>query len=322
MTRRLSRPFVSKPVVSPMDYQIQLLTQDFNLKVVPYQQNLETYRLSIEGAQPHLVNRSLALGWNNRGGTKHFVRTVASALLMDQEVWIEVVPHCGREREELFRVVMVAGVRKDSSGTLIQELTPFATLPEWYREDEPWDQPVTLDSSRMVHVSLPEAYPRKLLNRVLLDLAEVDSALAPEWVMQQMAGELADAPRFDQKKASRLERHRIFQVSLPIGWTARESLHYQPWEITYYYYLLRELQFLHFVSSMRERSEVALRQVLDVAGGLCDFTTSITTHGICAPEEVRSFIRKFKKGELSFATVKDILYQEASANSLVKERAI
>ena len=321
MTRRLSRPFVSKPVVSPMDFQIHLLTQDFDLKVVPYRQNLETYRLSVEGAQPHLVNRSLALGWND-WGIEHFVRTVASALLMDQDVWIEVVPNCGEEPEGLFDVVMVAGVRHNSSGILIQELTPFAMLPEWYPEDEPWDQPVTLDSSRMVHVSLPEAYPRKLLNRVLLDLAEVNSALAPEWVMQQMVGELPDAPRFDQKEASRLERHRIFQVSLPIGWPARENLRYQPWEITYYYYLLRELQFLHFVSSMRERAEVALRQVLDVAGGLCDFTTSITTHAICAPEEVRSFIGKFKKGELSFETVGEIIYQDASVTSLIEERAI
>ena len=312
MTKHLSRPIPSEPIVSPLAREISMLRDDFNDRIVPYRQNRRAYNISVTGKRPDQVNRSLALNRHN-SGIENFIRTITSTLLLHQDVWIEIVPNSNRESDILFSLFIVAGINRDSSGTLIQELPPHSTLPEGYPEDESWGQSVILDETRMVHISLPISYPGQVLKQVLIDLTEVNSALEPEWAFQQMIGQLSNAPRYDISEADRIKRLRILQVSSPIGWNAREDYRYQPWQINYYYYLLRELRFLHFVSSMRERAEIGLRDILEIAGQLCGFTASFISHGIYTPQEISNFIEEFKSGDLSFKDVRRIRSQEVDS---------
>ena len=70
--------------------QTQLLHEDFSNLVVPYRHEPEAYELSTEGIPYYQVTESLALG-EHRRGLDDFVRTVTDGLLLNHEVWLEVV---------------------------------------------------------------------------------------------------------------------------------------------------------------------------------------------------------------------------------------
>lgn len=321
MTDRISRPIPSEPSVGLMAGEIFLLRDDFENRIIPYQQRREAYPLTVAGTEQNSVLRSLSLDpgdWR----PEDFIRAIASRLLTELEVWIEVVPNPNQGGDVAFHLFPVAQVRRTSSGSLVQILPVRTELPAGYPDDEAWGQSVELDSDRMVHVSLPSEYPKRLLQQVFVELSEIVSAIAPPWALQQMAGQRPDAPRFDVAQAERIERQRILQVASPIGWTARESYRSQPWRITCYNYLFRELRFLHFVASVRERAETALREVLDIAEGPCGFTASVTAHGIYTPEEIWNFIEDFLMGNLPFKRAREIIYQEVSDSAPIQSRTI
>jgi len=73
----------------------------------------------------------------------------------------------------------------------------------------------------------------------------------------------------------------------------------------------RELRFLHFRASMRERAEEALRCVLALASERRGFEGSVTANGLHTPSEVRGFIEEFERGELAFSAVNDIIFEKA-----------
>lgn len=304
-----------------MSGEVFLLRDDFNNRIVPYRQRNEGYQLTVDGIEQDSVVSSLLLDPDD-WGPEDFIRAIASRLLTELEVWIEVVPNPAQGGDVPFRVFTAARVQRTSSGGLVQVLPARADLPTWYPDDDAWGQSVELDPNRMVHVTLPPQYPRRLLKRVLIGVSEVVSAMAPEWALQQMVGQRPNTPRFDQAEAERLERQRLLQVASPIGWTAREFYRLQPWKITYYNYLFRELRFLHFVASVRERAEIALRNILDITGELCGFTSSVTAYGIYAPEEIWNFIGDFQSGNLPFKRAREIIYQEVSDSVPIQRRTI
>ena len=301
--------------------EIFFMRDDFENRIVPYRQRREAYQLTVAGTEQNSVLRSLSLNPGHRG-PEDLIRAIASRLLAELEIWIEVVPNPDQGGDVAFRLFSVAQVQRTSSGNLVQILPAHTDLPAGYPDDEAWGQSVELDLDRMVHVSLPSEYPKRLLQQVLIELSEIVSAIAPPWALQQMAGQRPNAPRFDQAEADRIERQRILQVASPIGWTAREFYRFQPWKITYYNYLLRELRFLHFVASVRERAETALREILDIAEGPCGFTASVTAHGIYTPEEIWNFIEDFQSGDLPFKRARGIIYQEVSDSSPIQSRPI
>ena len=73
---------------------------------------------------------------------------------------------------------------------------------------------------------------------------------------------------------------------------------------------LRELKFLHFLASLRERAEAALRDILVVARGICEVSSEVIAHDLCIPEDISRFIRQFEDGELSFSKVREIIFQK------------
>ena len=282
--------------------------EDFSSHIVPYRHHPEAYQLSTEGIPSHLVEKSL-LEHDYGRSVSDFMRAVASSLLTRHEVWLEVSFGEANSNHSPFSVSEVHGVRQTASGGLIQQLPNRDELPSWYSEEETWDREIELDANCMIHVMLPAAYPSKALMQIFLDLAAINPALVPDFVMQKYSGQRHNIPEFDVNEAARTRRLRTIQAGRPVGWTAREIFHRPNSVVSDFYRNLGELRFLHFCSSMRERAEEALLKVLTLAGDRCDFTTSVTAHGIHTPNEVEGFIRKFKAGELSFSTVNDIIFE-------------
>ena len=170
------------------------------------------------------MKRALSL-WDRGRGADSFVRAVASTLLTEREAWLEVILKPD-DREGLpFRLLLVQGVSRASTGTLVQEVPVFESS-EYPTEGEAERQfqKIELDEERMVHVPLPDKYPKKLLKKMAKDLVEVaaNDNLMPSWVVEQMTGQRKNTPAFDFGEAERTHRLRILQATLPIGWTARE----------------------------------------------------------------------------------------------------
>ncbi len=205
---------------------------------------------------------------------------------------------------------IVGGVHREPSGRITQKLPTRDELPDWYPEDEAWGKSVELDPCLMVHVSLPESYLNVLIGPVMSELEKIDIFSTPDWALKQAVGQYPGAPRFDHTEAYRIERLRILEVAAPIGWTAREGLLLQSSRpMSYYYYLLRELRFLHFVASMRERVEEALIKVLEIARERFGFTATVTAHGVLSPSDICNHICRFESGSLSFAATRLITSQ-------------
>ena len=300
MTGRNSVRLPHDPGVWRHSTQTYLLLQDFDNHVVPYRNDGDAYELSVEGISSRLVKEALSLG-SGRGGVASFISEVAVTLLTESEACLEVVfnPDVGDRLP--FRALLARGVKRTATGKLIQ--------------GEPQRQPERIepDNKRLFHVGLPDKYPSRLLAKICEDLAEVDSSHnPPPWVMEHMTGQRMNAPAFDSGEAMRTERLRIAQATLPIGWTAREIYYREYRHLGDYYYYWRELRFLLFRSSMRERAEEALQQVLTVAGAKCSFEASVTARGLYTPDEVEEVIKKYEAGDISLSAVNDIIFERPS----------
>ena len=325
MTDRRSRWFPSdaEPKTWPSSTETDLLEQDFYNQIIPIRHRREAYELSTEGIPAQQVDEAFSLGdyaWR----LDAFLRAVASRLLTHHEVWLEITFEDGNGDCTPFQVWEVDGVRQTKEGNLIQELPSLDQLPDrgWDRGDDEWPSQVELNADRMVEVLLPDAYPSHLLIQVARDLAEINASMTPGWAMAQLSGQRQDAPPFDAGEAYRTERLRILQASLPIGWTAREIFTGLSQRVSDYYYNWRELRFLHFRASMRERAEEAARQVLALASDRCGFSATVTAHGLHTPEAVEELMHKFKAGRLAFSEMHDLIFERRNDTQSEQRRMV
>ena len=321
MSDRRSHWFPPNPKMWVWPPQAHMLLEDFNNHVVPYRRDPEPYKLSAEGVPHHLVDRSLTLG-EHRRRLQGFLQAVATRLLTHHEVWLEVTFSDEHWDGGPFKVFEVDGVTRTAAGNLVQKLPSLDKLPDWYQINGDWKQEVELDPDRMIQVTLPEAYPSRVLMQVIRDLAEVPPNVIPPWAMSQLTGQRREGPLFDPSEAFRTERLSIAQAARPIGWDARESLMGPSRQMNDFYLNWRKLRFLHFRSSMRGCAEDALRQVLALAGGRCGFTASVTAHGIYTPDEITGFIRKFEAGKLVFSDLNDIVFEQANYRCSKQRRVV
>lgn len=310
MTGRSSRWFTPEPQGWEWSRQVRLMLEDFDQRIVPYRANADAYRLSTDGIPTYDVARSMELE-HPTNGVDGFVRSVSNSLIANHEVWLEITFANDEQGRPYFRVFPVLGVRRESSGRLVQEV-PIRNQPDLPDSNRPSRTlEIELDPAHVIGVSLPKDYPANLIRRVINQLVEVDDHfnLLPDWVKEQMAGHRRDVPRFDSALAVRTERLRTIQAASPIGWTAREIFYGSSRHLGDYYYYWRELRFLHFRSSLRACAEEILRQVLTLAGPRCGFTAQVTAVGVYTPAEVAALICRFESGEILFTNINDILFE-------------
>ncbi len=288
--------------------QTDLLLQDFQLQVVPHRRRPPAYDTSTSEISVTELGRSLSLDRNERK-LDGFVRSVAVRLLTDHEVWIEVAYGVENRDDTPFSLLVVEGVKRTGTGTIVQELPDPAELRDWYNPGDDWEPEIELEANRMVHVDLPTNYPSGRLTQVVRRLSEVH----PAYLLPRFGNLPHEQPEHlgstDGSHAMRTERLAISQVALPIGWAARESFYGEPRQMNDFYYHLRELRFLLFRSSLRARAEDALRQVVALAGEACGFTANVTAYGVYTPGEVEEFIKLFEKGKLTFSAVREIIHE-------------
>lgn len=304
-------------------YYWRMLSEDTYRQAVPYRSGPDAYVLTVEGAQAYDVERALSLS-HHESGMDNFVRHIASGLLSQPEVWLEVWFTDSVEPENKFGVCEVQGVKRKPNGGLAQVLPPASELPDWIVIDERWENEIDLDAARMIRIRTPEAYPADTLRGIMQEVSGMRIAHLPDWVTAQMDGQRTSAPRFDVAEASRTERLRVAQITSPIGWTAREWIFGSGDSRTMseYYRRWRELQFLHFVASLRERAEDALRQTLTLAGDRCGFVASVVSNDVCTPDEVSEITRLFEDGDLPFEVVDDIILQQAGAADIGRRQVV
>lgn len=322
VSSRKSLPLLSTPMVPETSLEINMLREDFYNQVVPYRDTPKPYSLSVCGAPSHTIESGLMPAMHRPGGVDHFVRDVASTLLRNQHGWLEIVIEDETSSPFLFRVCHVIGVRCAPDGRVIQEIPENAEFAEWFQSNSIGNSSINLDPASMIHVAMPEDYPGQLIRRLFLELGEIRTLSMPDWAVEHVVGVTPDSPFFDVNEASRTHRLRTLQAALPIGWTARESLRVEGRQVNEYYLFWRELRFLHFVASMRERAEEALREVLTLAGELCGFTASVTAHGVYTPEAICEFMNQMQAGELSFEELTDIVLQQSSAEGSEGRRIV
>ena len=307
MTGRQSRPTFQAPN-RDIQGQAILLYQDFHNHLIPIRRRVPAYQLCSEGVSPRQVVDSLNLDRLSRPSLERFLEEVALKLIRDFEVWIEVATPTDKSTTP-FVLFDVDRVKRTKSGRLIQELTGIDQVPDWAREQGGWGTPIALDEDRMVHVPLPQSYPRKILSKVFRDLSKVSSPVTQSWVMESLSGQRPGGTRFDIGEAHQTERLRILQVALPIGWTAREGILGVQSQISHYYDLSRQLRFLHFRASMRQRAEEALRDVLTLASERVGFSVEVWAHGVYTPEQIQAIIRSFQAGDLDFDTAFETVFE-------------
>ena len=292
--------------------ETHLLLQDFNNGIVPYRTEGDAYQLSTDGIERSRVQKALEL-WGHRDGPDGFVSDVASSLLTDHEVWIEVIFDEDDRNSLPFTLLQAPGVRRTANGKLIQERPKLNEGSHEYRDIADSEiERVELDTQRMVNALLPDRYPSQMLAKIVVELVEADAIhdLTPSWAMEKMVGQRPNAPSYDPTEANRTNRLRIAQITLPIGWTARDIYSGSNRSLGDYYYYWRELRFLHFRSSMRESAEEALRQVLTLAGAMCGFKASVNALGLYTPIEVEEMISKFEIGEIPFSALTDVIFEK------------
>ena len=318
---RRSRWFPRDNTKWPSSTETALLFQDFHSRVVPYRHEPEAYELATTGVDSFIVDDCLTIGrqgWRIDG----FVRTVASRLLTDHTVWIEVVPDTDPNVRQPFKVFDVEGVRRTRSGRLVQLVPGLSELPESFRPHGQWEESVELDDRYMVQVTLPERYRSAMLERMAFRLSEIRSAVVPDWVVEQLTVEGSKSPGFDLSEVDRFQRMAVAQAALPIGWTAREIFRSTTRVTSDYYHYWRELRFLHFVASMRIEAERGLRSVLEIASRSCSFRGSVHSVGLPTPTDIEKYIVQFERGELAFSSVNEILFQDALNSGRFDRRAV
>ena len=315
MTNRISRWFPNEPDTWLQSRETNLLLQDFNLSIVPHRDHGDAYELSVEGLSNNDVKEALSFR-NSRDGPDSFVKTIASTLLTEHEAWLEVAYTPDDRNGIPFRSLLVHGVRRTATGNLIQE-SPVQDVSNHQPQQDTTQEPqiTELDDERMVHICLPNEYPNQLLTKLTEELVETDThdPLLSQWIMDGMIERNRDTPAIDSREASRTKRLRTVQAALPIGWTAREIYYGSASHLTEYYYFWRELRFLHFRSSMRERAEEGLIKVLNLAGAECGFKLSVVARGLYTPSEVEEIIREYATGKVTLTTVSDIIFERAES---------
>ena len=289
-------------------FQTDLLLQDFQLQVVPYRSRPAAYRSSTSGISENELSRSLSLDHHQRR-LNGFVRSVATRLLTDHEVWIEVAQGVENPDNAPFSLLAVEGVKRTKTGTLVQVLPCLDKLPDWYNPGDDWPLEIELETDRMVHVDLPTNYPSGRLIQVVQRISEVRAAPLSRSFGDLPQGQTGGTSVIDDGAAMRAERLAVSHAALPIGWTARESSYRDPRQMNDYYYHLRELRFLLFLSSMRACAEDALKRVIELAGERCGFTANVTAHGVYTPADVEKFIQEFQDGKLTFSAVREIIHE-------------
>lgn len=320
MLNRISRPSVAAINSVYNAEQSQMLRQDFRNRIVPHRRGRRAYVLSANGISRHdaeslIVPKGVFPNYANT--IDDFIETVAETLLVNFEVWLEVAFDSEENSTTPFQVFPVNDVMLTKEGDLIQNLSCTGPVPGQCQRHESNSEQVILPSGRMINATLPSAYPSEILSRVVQDLADHNDTKIYQMGHDRLTGQ-GDVPQnFDLREASRIRRRHLLQNSLPIGWTAREDYRYTVnREMSEFYLHLRELRFLHFVASMRERAEGALREVLALVEERCGFTFEVTAPGINTPDEVNVLIDMFKKGDLAFSGINDIVHErEASGES-------
>lgn len=297
------------------------LSQDFSNRVVPYRHDPEPYSLSSDGVVWHEVRESLALT-DSGYGVDDFIRTIASRLLTSHEAWLEVSSDRQIPNSTPFEVNLVDGVTQTETGRVIQKLPREDEIPEMHR-DSGWGCEIELDPTRMVHATLPDEYPSSLLLEVVNGLIDINPDVFHKFVEGRMFGKRQDLPYVDISEFRKTERLHTAKASLPIGWTARQIYAGPDDQVgTMYFYYWRELRFLHFLASMRQKAEEALRQVLEIAGQMCGFKAAVTTHGVYTPSEVRRVIRKYEAGKISLSSATDIIFEKTTGKEVKPRRVV
>lgn len=301
----------------------RMLEEDVHNQVMPYQTSPDTYVLDADGAQSHEVGGALSLDGHG-SGVDDFVRDIASCLLTQPEVWLEVWFTGSADLSSKFGVCQVHGVVRKHDGRLVQELPAASDLPDWVTDDGTWGSDVELDGARMIQVRPPTAYPAAILREVMLGLAEIRMPIMPDWALAPIDGSRRDAPFFDAGEANRTERLAVAQITRPIGWSAREWIFGGGTSRTMseFYRRWRDLHFLHFLASLREQAEDALRKVLTLAGDRCDFVASVVTNDVCTPDEVSEIIRRFENGALPVKAIDDIIMQRPGAAGVGQRQVV
>ena len=326
MQERISHPF--RKNVAPADFalQVHMMCEDFRHRIIPYLGNLNAYQLSTCGISSHVVARSLApigLAPNYFSGTDDFIEEITYALFMSHDLWLEITCDPAEKDTAPFRVFTVEGVNCTEQGDIIQVIPSPSPNTEQSQRGELRNEQIPLPSDRMVQATLPSAYSSEVLNRVFEELADHNDIEALHLGFAKLTGQGEVPQNFDFQEASRIRRLDLFQAASPIGWTAREILrNEQNRELNDYYYFLRELQFLHFVASIREQAEHALRDVLAIAAEQCGFSFSVTAQGIFTANEIDSLIEQFKRGGIAFSDLNDIINERVSSMHFPEKRLV
>jgi len=299
-----------------------MLLKDFQLQFVPYTTSISPYNLTVAWKSVHAVSNSLTLG-SERGGVNDFMREIGERLLLRSEVWLYLMfndEHCGQGP---FMVFEITGVQQKANGTLVQSGSKIDHVPVNFPWQNSLSRETELDVSRVIHVVLPDAYPVDVLAKVISDLSRLDSfaAMSP-WPKEQESEQSSGASLWDREAANRTLRLRRLQVARAIGWNAREEFLAPNTFLSGYYRALRSLQFLHFIASMRERVERAVKQVLTIAGSRCGFSASVVANGVYTAAEVEDLITLFKSGGIEIPEVSKIQFGRSEVHTANLRRKI
>ena len=283
-----------------------MLHQDFGNHLVPNNTG-DTYRLSSDDVPLHSFEDAFFLPETNRNILDGWIEGIATRLLTNHEVWLEVA-FDDLKGEALFQVFPVDGQIEVVNKSMIQRLPTKEDLPQWYQNIPDWPEQVELESARMIHVVLPNTYPTHVLTQVVTGLARTNEKVVPSWYMEGLTGVRTDIPSVEVNELERTRKLYVAQVALPIGWTGREILAlHRP--LNEYFRLWRELRFLHFRSAMRRCAEQALEQVLEIVAKNIGVIVSVTARGTYTPDDVERLIQEFEEGKLPFSKAYDIIYE-------------
>ena len=313
MAKRMSRWALIPHKEWVDSFETGLLYEDFRNRVLPFR-DPDAYVLEGQSAPTF---ESLDLPSHSQGiRIDDFVREVATRLLGDHEVWIEVVIDDTGVSEHPITFVPVLGVKQTPGGAVFQELPSRSDLPLWYNPGSDWRERQELDPDRMIQIGLPEQYGSAVLSKVVGGLATIVPDVSPGLYLDQTLQRSANPAPFDIGEFDRTRRLRALQVALPIGWTAREILRGQNMLTTDYYHNWRELRFLHFTASMRSQAEEGIARAIALAKTIVDFDLSVTADRIYSPHQVELVMQRFERGEISFASVSDSIFEKGSDPSV------
>ena len=302
---------------------VHMLLEDFGNTVVPYRRRGEAYRLTVNGLPKDTVDDALEL-FRSGEGVENFVRTVASALLKEHTAWLEIFFNDPDSEGLPFRVFPATGVRQTQEGNWIRNPGIMEGPAFWaISPSDRNNDPIAVNPERLIRVQLPDKYPGEVLTKVIQGLVETDSISnqTRQREIQLLSERTSNSTLMDPSESYRTERLRVAQAALPIGWTARES-YSRDSLFTEYFHYWRELQFLLFRTSMRERAEEALCRVLHIAGATCGFEASITSSGLYAPTEVEGLIKGFERGEIPLTEILNIMWEMSETFPTAQDREI